>query len=151
MIVEKRISKVVVGMIDPNQMVAGKGLEILKDNGIEVITGVLENEVERLNEIFIKYITTGLPFCILKTATTLDGKIATATGESKWITNPQSRQFVHELRHSVSAIMVGVGTILADNPLLTTRLCDREGADPIRLIVDTTGEEMYSPLPSPFS
>lgn len=138
MIVEKGIASVIVGMIDPNPIVAGRGIEILIDNGIEVVTGVLENEVERLNEIFIKYITTGLPFCILKTAMTLDGKIATASGESKWITNEQSRQFVHELRHNVSGIMVGIGTILADNPSLTTRLYDRERVDPTRLIIDST-------------
>lgn len=137
-IVEKKISKVVVGMIDPNPMVAGKGIKILQDNGIEVITGILENEVKKLNQIFIKYITTKLPFGILKTAMTLDGKIATSTGDSMWITNEASRNYVHEIRHRVSGIMVGVGTILSDNPKLTTRLHNKEGKDPTRIIVDTT-------------
>jgi diaminohydroxyphosphoribosylaminopyrimidine deaminase/5-amino-6-(5-phosphoribosylamino)uracil reductase len=139
-IVEKGISRVIIGMKDPNPLVAGRGIEILKSNGIEVITGVIEDEVKKLNEIFIKYITTKTPFCLLKTAMTLDGKIATATGDSKWITNEMSREYVHKLRHRVSAIMVGIGTVLTDNPLLTTRLPNREDAvDPVRIIVDTGG------------
>lgn len=137
-IVQKKISKVVIGMIDPNPMVAGRGIKILQDNGIEVITGVLEEEVKKLNEIFIKYITTKLPFCILKTAMTLDGKIATYIGDSMWITNEASRSYVHKIRNRVSGIMVGVGTILADNPKLTTRLHNKKGKDPTRIIVDTT-------------
>lgn len=136
-IVEKGIKKVVLALEDPNPFVQGRGIKILRDNGIEVITGVLEEESRKLNEIFIKYITTTLPFCILKTAMTLDGKIATSTGDSKWITNEESRKYVHVLRHRVSAIMVGIGTVLADNPLLTTRLEDGKGSDPIRVIVDT--------------
>ncbi len=136
-IVEKGIKKVVVAFKDPNPEVAGRGIKILRENGIEVVTGVLEEESRRLNEIFIKYITTGLPFCILKTAMTLDGKIAACTGDSKWITNEESRKFVHNLRHRVSAIMVGIGTIIRDNPLLNTRLQSGSGSDPIRVIVDT--------------
>jgi diaminohydroxyphosphoribosylaminopyrimidine deaminase/5-amino-6-(5-phosphoribosylamino)uracil reductase len=139
-IVEKKISKVVIGMMDPNPIVAGRGIKILEKNGIEVITGILEGEVRKLNEIFIKYITTKLPFCILKTAMTLDGKIATSTGDSMWITNEGSRNYVHKIRHRVSGIMVGIGTILADNPKLTTRLDNKEGKDPIRIIVDTTAK-----------
>lgn len=138
-IVEKGIAKVVVGMTDPNPLVAGKGIEILKDNGIEVVNGVLEEEVKKLNEIFIKYIITKTPFCILKTAMTFDGKIATVTGDTKWITNEASRRYVHLLRHRVSAVMVGIGTILTDDPLLTTRLDDREGVDSVRVVVDTCG------------
>jgi diaminohydroxyphosphoribosylaminopyrimidine deaminase / 5-amino-6-(5-phosphoribosylamino)uracil reductase len=136
-IVEKKIKKVVIGLKDPNPLVAGKGIEILKNNGIEVVTGVLEEEGRKLNEIFLKYITTKLPFCILKTAMTLDGKIATHTGDSKWITNERSREFVHYLRHRVSGIMVGIGTILADDPMLNTRLANCEGSDPHRIIVDS--------------
>ncbi len=136
-IVEKGIKKVVIGLKDPNPLVAGRGIEILRSHGIEVVTGVLEDEGKKLNEIFLKYITTALPFVILKTAMTLDGKLATASGDSKWITNEQSRQYVHELRHRVSGIMVGIGTVLADNPNLTTRLKGREGVDPVRIIVDT--------------
>lgn len=137
-IVEKGIKKVVIGLKDPNPLVAGRGIEMLRSNGIEVVTGVLEEEGKKLNEIFLKYITTKLPFVILKTAMTLDGKLATANGDSKWITNEQSRQYVHEFRHRVSGIMVGIGTVLADNPELTTRLKDKEGIDPVRIIVDTT-------------
>lgn len=137
-IVEKKISKVVIGMMDPNPLVAGRGISILEENGIKVTTGVLEDEVKKLNEIFIKYITTKLPFCILKTAMTLDGKIASSIGDSMWITNEASRNYVHQIRHRVSGIMVGVGTILSDNPKLNTRLGDKEGKDPTRIIVDTT-------------
>lgn len=136
-IVEKKIKKVVIGLKDPNPLVAGKGIEILRSNGIEVVTGVLEEEGRKLNEIFLKYITTKLPFCILKTAMTLDGKIATHTGDSKWITNELSREFVHQIRHRVSGIMVGIGTILADDPMLNTRLKKGEGLDPHRIIVDS--------------
>ncbi|WP_442929351.1 bifunctional diaminohydroxyphosphoribosylaminopyrimidine deaminase/5-amino-6-(5-phosphoribosylamino)uracil reductase RibD [Natranaerovirga pectinivora] len=136
-IVEKGIGKVVIGMIDPNPLVAGNGIKILEDNHIEVVTGVLEEELKKLNEIFIKYITTKKPFCILKTAMTLDGKIATKTGDSMWISNELSRKYVHKIRHQVSGIMVGIGTVLKDDPSLTTRLEDIEGKDPIRIIVDT--------------
>lgn len=138
-IVEKGIKKVVIGLKDPNPIVAGKGIQILEEAGIEVIVGVLEDEVKRLNEIFLKYITTKKPFVIMKTAMTLDGKIATYTNESKWITGELSRKYVHELRHKVSGIMVGIGTVLADDPYLTTRLDDRKGCDPIRIIVDSSG------------
>lgn len=136
-IVEKGIKKVVVALKDPNPEVSGRGIKILQDNGIEVVTGVLEDESRRLNEIFIKYITTKLPFCILKTAMTLDGKIAARTGDSKWITNQESRRYVHKLRHRVSGIMVGVETVIKDNPLLNTRLDEENGSDPIRIVADT--------------
>jgi diaminohydroxyphosphoribosylaminopyrimidine deaminase / 5-amino-6-(5-phosphoribosylamino)uracil reductase len=138
-IVEKGIKKVIVALGDPNPEVAGRGIKILRDNGIEVVTGVLEEESRRLNEIFLKYITTKLPFCILKTAMTLDGKIAARTGDSKWITNEESRKYVHKLRHRVSSIMVGVGTIIQDDPLLNTRIQEESGSDPIRIVVDTSG------------
>lgn len=138
-IIDRGISKVVIGMKDPNPIVAGRGIQILQDNGIEVITGVLEDEIKKLNEIFIKFITTKTPFCILKTAMTIDGKIATTTGDSKWIANSKSRKYVHQIRNRVSAIMVGIGTVIADDPLLTTRLEDNEGVDAVRIIVDTKG------------
>lgn len=134
-ILEHQIKKVVIGMTDPNPLVSGRGIELLKANGIEVITGILEKEVSKLNEIFIKYITTDFPFVIMKTAMTLDGKIASTTGDSKWITNESSRAYVHELRHMVSGIMVGIGTVEADNPYLTAR--NTRGIDPVRIIVDT--------------
>ncbi len=136
-IVKNGIHKVIIGMKDPNPIVAGRGIRILEENGIEVVCGILEDEVKKLNEIFIKYITKEIPFCILKTAMTLDGKISTATGDSKWITNEKSREYVHKLRHQVSAIMVGIGTVLTDNPRLTTRLKGDKSRNPIRVIVDT--------------
>jgi len=138
-IIEKKISKVVIGMTDPNPLVSGRGIQLLRDHGIEVITGILCSDVEKLNEIFIKFITTKLPFCIMKTAMSLDGKIATASGESKWITGELARKTVHKLRHQVSAIMVGIGTVIADNPSLTTRIDSTSGVDPHRIIVDTKG------------
>lgn len=139
LIVEKGIKKVVIGLEDPNPLVAGKGIKTLEEAGIEVVTGVLEEEGKKLNEIFLKYITTNMPFVIMKTAMTLDGKIATRTNASKWITGELSRKNVHELRHKVTGIMVGIGTVLADDPSLTTRLEDRIGKDPIRIIVDSSG------------
>lgn len=138
-IVEKGIKRVVVALIDPNPEVAGKGIGILKESGIDVTIGVLEEESKRLNEIFLKYIVTKYPFCILKTAMTLDGKIATTTGDSKWITNEKSRNFVHQLRHRVGSIMVGIGTVEQDNPYLNTRLNEGAGKDPIRIIIDSSG------------
>lgn len=139
-IVKSGIKKVVVGLKDPNPLVAGKGIKILQDNGIDVVVGVLEDEGRRLNEIFLKYITTNKPFCIMKTAMTLDGKIATKTGDSKWITEKLSREYVHKIRHRVSGIMVGIGTVLVDDPALTTRLdCSKGNKDPIRIIVDSSG------------
>lgn len=137
-IVEKGIKKVVIGLKDPNPLVSGKGIEILQEAGIEVVTGVLEEEGRELNEVFLKYIITNTPFCIMKTAMTLDGKIATYTGNSKWITGEASRAYVHELRHRLLGIMVGIGTVLADDPMLTTRLEKIKGRDPVRIIVDST-------------
>lgn len=115
------VSRVVVAMVDPNPSVAGKGIAQLRDAGIEVVVGVCEEQARRLNEPFIKRMTTGLPWIIAKWAQTLDGKIATATGDSQWISNEQSRRYVHEMRGRVDAIVVGVGTVIADNPRLTAR------------------------------
>ncbi|MCD4746592.1 MAG: bifunctional diaminohydroxyphosphoribosylaminopyrimidine deaminase/5-amino-6-(5-phosphoribosylamino)uracil reductase RibD [Bacteroidales bacterium] len=136
-IIKNGISKVVIGMQDPNPLVAGKGIEKLKNNKIEVETGILENEIKILNEIFIKYITKKLPFCILKTAMTFDGKIATVSGDSKWISNEKSRKYVHELRQKCSGIMVGVNTVINDNPSLTVRIKGEKTNNPVRIIVDT--------------
>ena len=137
-IVEKGIKKVIIGLKDPNPLVSGKGIKILEEAGIEVITGILEQEGRKLNEIFLKYITTKLPFCIMKTAMTLDGKIATYTNASKWITGELSRKYVHEIRNRVAGIIVGIGTVLEDDPALTTRFEDGRGSDPIRVIVDSS-------------
>lgn len=137
LLVSKKLSKVIISMIDPNPKVAGNGVEILKRSGIEVVIGTLEKEARKVNEIFLKYIKEKKPFCILKTAMTIDGKIATKTGESMWITNEKSRNYVHELRNRVSGIMVGVNTIISDNPSLTTRL-ERGGTDATRIIVDSS-------------
>lgn len=136
-IIRAGIGEVVIGMVDPNPLVSGQGIKKLESAGIKVIHGVLEDEVKALNHIFMKYISTGKPYCILKSAMTLDGKMATVTGDAKWITSQVSRHYVHELRHQMSAIMVGIGTVLADNPKLTTRLPHKKGQHPIRVILDT--------------
>lgn len=136
-ILEKGIRKVVVGMRDPNPHVTGGGCDYLSGQGVEVVTGVLEAECRRLNEWFVTYVTKGRPFVIAKTALTLDGWIATSTGHSRWVTNERSREWVHRLRHQVDGILVGVGTVMADDPLLNTRLKKGRGKDPVRIIVDT--------------
>ena len=136
-ILRSGIRKVVVGMKDPNRHVAGGGCELLAGKGIEVITGFLEEECRRLNEAFVKFVTTGRPFVAAKTAMTLDGWTATSSGDSQWVTNEKSREYVHHLRDEVDAVMVGIGTISSDDPLLTTRLKNRKGRDPLRIILDT--------------
>ena len=136
-ILKSGIKRVVAGMEDPNPGVTGGGLAFLKSQGLDVTVGVCEDRCRRLNEAFIKYVSTSLPFVILKCAATLDGCIATHTGDSKWITSPLSRRFVHEIRHGVDAIMVGIGTVLKDDPRLTTRREQGEGADPMRIILDS--------------
>ena len=136
-LVEAGVSRVVVAMTDPNPKVAGKGIAILQEAGIEVTTGVLEQEARQLNEVFLKWMTTGLPFVALKTAMTLDGKIATAAGQSQWITNEASRYETHRLRDVYDGILVGINTALADNPALTTRLKEYPGRNPVRIVVDS--------------
>lgn len=136
-ILESGIKRVVAGIRDPDPRVTGSGLGFLESQGVEVSVGVCEAACRRINEAFIKYVTTSCPFVILKCAATLDGCIATRSGDSKWITNPLSRQFVHEIRHAVDAIMVGIGTVLKDDPQLTTRLEGREAKDPMRIVLDT--------------
>lgn len=130
------VKRVVIAMVDPNPLVAGKGINILKEAGIEVTVGVLEEEARLLNERFIHNMIAGRPFIISKVAMTLDGKLATYNGDSKWITGSEARESVHRIRNQVDGIMVGIGTILADNPELTTRLPEG-GKNPIRIILDT--------------
>lgn len=137
------IKRVFVGSSDPNPLVAGKGMQILRGHGIEVTEGVLKEECDALNEIFFHFITTGLPFVTMKYAMTLDGKIACYTGESKWITGEAARAHVQQERLRHSAIMAGVGTVLADDPMLTCRL--ENGRDPIRIICDSS---LRTPLDS---
>ena len=138
-LIRAKLANVCVSMKDPNPQVAGKGIRQLEEAGIRVRVGICEEESRQLNEVFIKYITTQCPFVILKSAISLDGKIATASGESQWITSEAARLKGHEVRAQVDAILVGVGTVLQDNPSLTTRLPDRTNADPIRVIVDSRG------------
>ena len=144
-IVDAGIKKVVVAMQDPNPLVAGRGVEILRAAGIEVEVGILEDDARRLNEVFLKYITKKIPFVTAKFACSLDGKIATASGQSQWISCEESRKFVHKLRDINDGIMVGIGTVLADNPSLTTRLDG--GKNPVRIIVDSKAR---TPLDSKF-
>lgn len=133
-LIRAKIKRVVVAMKDPNPLVAGRGLDRLREAGIQVDVGVLLQEALRLNEIFLKTITTGLPFVVYKTAMTLDGKIATETGDSRWVSNEGSRHYVHQLRDLYDVILVGSETVIRDNPALTCRLPN--GKDPIRLVVD---------------
>jgi len=136
-ILDAGISTVVYAMTDPNPNVKGGGGDVLKQHKINVVAGVCEDEASKMNESFIKHTLTGRPFVILKCAATLDGRIATRTGHSKWITNASSRKFVHRLRHNVDGIMVGIGTVVADDPSLTARLDGVDGRDPVRVILDT--------------
>lgn len=135
-VVESEVSRVVVATMDPNPAVAGRGISLIQEAGIEVEVGLLEQEAKTLNERFIHNMLTSRPFVISKFAMTLDGKIATYTGHSQWITGDAARHDVHELRNEVDAILVGVGTVLADNPSLTTRLPEGKGENPIRIILD---------------
>ena len=134
-IIKHGFSKVFIGQIDPNPLVAGKSIEKLKKAGIEVKVGVLEEECIKLNEVFNKYILSNEPYVLLKAAMSLDGKIATTSGESMWITGEISRENLHKLRNKYSAIMVGVNTVIKDNPSLTCRVPN--GRNPIRIIVDS--------------
>ncbi len=137
-IIEAGITRVVVGAPDPNPLVAGKGFEVLREAGIEVVEGVLLDECRAINEVFFHYIQNGLPQVIAKYAMTLDGKIATRTGASRWITSEAARKRVHEDRHRYAAIMVGIGTVLADDPELTSRIPDQETKNPLRVVIDSS-------------
>ncbi|RJO61523.1 MAG: bifunctional diaminohydroxyphosphoribosylaminopyrimidine deaminase/5-amino-6-(5-phosphoribosylamino)uracil reductase RibD [Dehalococcoidia bacterium] len=147
-IIAAGISRVHIAMIDPNPAVAGKGQSELENAGIQTFVGEHEEQARQLNEAYAKYITTGLPFVTVKFAMSLDGKIATTSGDSKWISNAESRQFAHSLRHTSDAIMAGVNTVLADDPHLTTRSCGGRGGttkrQPLRIIVDGKGRTPQS-------
>ncbi|BBB32397.1 diaminohydroxyphosphoribosylaminopyrimidine deaminase / 5-amino-6-(5-phosphoribosylamino)uracil reductase [Thermotomaculum hydrothermale] len=137
MLAEKKVKRVFIATLDPNPLVAGRGVEILKSAGIEVFHGFLENEAKNLNKFFFYHIKNKLPYVILKLATTLDGFIGDIDGNSKWITNEKSRKKVHELRSEVDAVLVGSGTVQADNPSLTVRLV--EGRNPKKVVLDFSG------------
>lgn len=135
-IVAARIGRVVVAMVDPNPLVAGCGIEILRKQGLRVDTGILAAEAANLNAPFIKWITCQMPFVTMKNGISLDGKIATHTGNSRWITGEASRLEVHRMRNTSDAIITGIGTVLADDPELTTRLPEG-GKSPVRVVVDS--------------
>lgn len=132
------ISRVVVGMNDPNPLVNGSGSAYLASRGVSVTSGLLDDECCQLNRPFIKHVTTGLPWVIMKAGLSVDGRIATRTGHSSWVTCDESRQQVHRLRNQVDAILIGSATALADDPSLTTRLPKRRGRDPLRVVLDSS-------------
>ena len=136
-IIKNQLARVVVATTDPNPLVSGSGIAKLKQSNIEITVGVLEEMAKIQNEVFIHYMTTNLPFTILKYAMSLDGKIACHTGDSKWITSEKSRTDVHRLRSSVSAVVTGIGTILSDDASLNVRLIDSKGREPHRIVVDS--------------
>lgn len=134
-IIEHKIGKVVIGSKDPNPKVSGKGVQILKEAGISIVEDFLREECDKLNPIFFHYIKTKTPYVVMKYAMTLDGKISTKTGESKWITGKEAREEVQHMRHRYMGIMVGIGTVLADDPMLNVRVKDKKS--PIRIICDS--------------
>lgn len=136
-VLEAGISRVVIGMPDPNPGVAGGGAAYLQSRGVEVVSGVLEAACRKINRPFVKQVITGLPWVTMKVGMSLDGRIAASSGQSKWITNQESRRQAHRLRDRTDAILVGVGTVLADDPSLTTCLPGKRGRDPERIILDT--------------
>ncbi len=142
-IIDAGISEVHIALLDPNPLVSGRGVSKLNEVGIKTYVGAYQQEAYEINEAYIKHITTGLPYVVAKFAMSLDGKIATKTGDSKWITSEEARKYVHTLRHTSDAIMVGVNTIIVDNPRLTARGCGGRGGmrktQPLRLVVDSKG------------
>jgi diaminohydroxyphosphoribosylaminopyrimidine deaminase/5-amino-6-(5-phosphoribosylamino)uracil reductase len=143
-IIDAGILEVHIALLDPNPVVSGRGICRLNEKGIKTHVGMCQQEAYEINEAYVKHITTGLPFVVAKFAMSLDGKIATKTGDSKWITNEEARNYAHALRYTVDAIMVGVNTVLVDNPRLTTRGCGGRGGigkmQPLRVIIDSKGK-----------
>ena len=142
LLVQSGLKRVYVAMADPNPQVRGQGVQQLKRAGLEVVEGLLEEEAQLLNEVYRYWITTGRPFVTLKGAMTLDGKIATKTGQSKWITDERARRDVHRIRGQADAVMVGIGTVVADNPHLSARepkngSMKRKGRQPVRVVLDS--------------
>ena len=142
LLIQSGLRRVCVAMADPNPQVSGQGVRMLKRAGLDVFVGEMEEEAQRLNEVYRHWITTGRPFVILKGAMTLDGKIATKTGQSKWITGEQARRDVHRVRTQADAVMVGIGTVVADNPALSARgggnaRMKRAGRQPVRVVLDS--------------
>jgi len=133
-IIKAGIRRCIVAMKDPNPLVAGRGLNKMKEAGIEVISGIMEQESQEINKVFVKYINNDIPYIFLKTALTLDGKIATSSGDSKWISNEEARKKVQKYRNKYMGIMVGINTVLKDNPRLTARI--ENGIDPYRIVID---------------
>ncbi len=142
-IIDAGISEVYIALHDPNPLVSGRGIGKLNERGIKTYVGMCHQKAYEINEAYIKHITVGLPFVVAKFAMSLDGKIATKAGDSKWITNDEARKYAHALRHTVDAIMVGVNTIIADNPYLTAKGCGGKSGtgkmQPRRIVVDSRG------------
>lgn len=134
-ILEQKISRVIIGSKDPNPKVAGKGARLLKEAGVQVEEGFMKEECDRLNRVFFHYITSKTPYVVMKYAMTADGKIATRTGASKWISGEEARNKVQEMRHQYTGIMAGIGTVLADDPMLNVRIGGKKS--PIRIICDS--------------
>jgi diaminohydroxyphosphoribosylaminopyrimidine deaminase/5-amino-6-(5-phosphoribosylamino)uracil reductase len=131
------VRRIIIATYDPNPQVTGGGAKFLAEQGVDVTVGMLEAEARQLNEVWFHWVKTGRPWVMAKAACSLDGRIATATGESQWLTGETARAFGHRLRHRVDAILVGVGTVLADNPQLTARLPRGHSQDPIRIVLDS--------------
>lgn len=144
-IIENKIKRVVIGSRDPNPLVSGKGCRILREHGIEVVEDFMREECDEINPVFFHFITTNMPYVVMKYAMTLDGKIATHTGESKWITGEVARRHVHKERAKYAAIMAGIGTVISDDPMLNVRVDGEELHQPVRIIVDS---ELRIPLDS---
>ncbi len=138
LLIESGLRRVVIGCVDPDPRVSGMGIELLKKSGVEVVSGILEHESESLNAGFFNKVRSGRPLVTLKMATTVDGKIATKTGESKWITGALAREKVHIMRSQYDAIAIGINTVLQDNPKLTCRLPGLENRSPVRVVFDSS-------------